>query len=419
MENDATSLAYFEQYLQDVKKMGDSAEIAKAYTSIGNVLSRQGEEDAAVRNYLSSIKIFEALNRADLALIPKGNLSISLLHKNEPEKAIPYIEDVLAADKASGNQLNIAHSYTQLGQAWTQMKGYQKALSFFDEALEIIVPMKAKEPLYLLYSHRSDTYAAMGDFRSALADFRLSHAIKDSLMGEKSQQEIAALKIKFDKERELQQSKNEVETLKNQAKTKRLQYLSALFGLLLMLVMAAKFWGDRRRDKKIHTMQASLLQNQLESEKSQSQQLHQQLMLNHQDLTDLALEIARKNATLNDLLLKLERLEKANSPKMNEEIKVLKSFALSQSQLDKEKEMLHQNIDSINNEFYQKLEHRFGPLTPNEKELCGLIRLKLSNKDIAALKAISANSAKIARYRLRKRLGLEPNEDIVAFLQGI
>ena len=41
------------------------------------------------------------------------------------------------------------------------------------------------------------------------------------------------------------------------------------------------------------------------------------------------------------------------------------------------------------------------------------------NKEVANLKKISDSSAKMARYRLRKKLGLEAEDDIVVFLQQI
>lgn len=94
-------------------------------------------------------------------------------------------------------------------------------------------------------------------------------------------------------------------------------------------------------------------------------------------------------------------------------------FAVSHLQINEDLAILQKNIDQINQEFYQKMEIKFGKSSSNEKHLSGLLRLNLSNKDIAIIKGISVSSANMGQYQLRKKLGLEVEEDIRAFLQGI
>jgi len=41
----------------------------------------------------------------------------------------------------------------------------------------------------------------------------------------------------------------------------------------------------------------------------------------------------------------------------------------------------------------------------------------MTNKEVAMNRGISTASAKMARYRLRKKLNLTPKDDIIAFLR--
>lgn len=68
------------------------------------------------------------------------------------------------------------------------------------------------------------------------------------------------------------------------------------------------------------------------------------------------------------------------------------------------------------NSFYKVLLERFPALTPNERKLCALIRSGLSSKDIAALTFQNPQSVDVARYRLRKKLSLETEENLTNFL---
>ncbi len=66
--------------------------------------------------------------------------------------------------------------------------------------------------------------------------------------------------------------------------------------------------------------------------------------------------------------------------------------------------------------FYRVLLEKFPGLTPNERKLCALLRSGLSSKDIAILTFQNPQSVDVARYRLRKKLNLVNEENLIDFL---
>lgn len=66
--------------------------------------------------------------------------------------------------------------------------------------------------------------------------------------------------------------------------------------------------------------------------------------------------------------------------------------------------------------FYRILLEKFPGLTPNERKLCALLRSGLSSKDIAVLTFQNPQSVDVARYRLRKKLNLATEENLIDFL---
>lgn len=69
--------------------------------------------------------------------------------------------------------------------------------------------------------------------------------------------------------------------------------------------------------------------------------------------------------------------------------------------------------------FLKVLLEKFPSLTPNERKLCALLRSGLSSKDIALLTYQNPPSIDVARYRLRKKLNLINDENLIDFLLSI
>jgi len=64
--------------------------------------------------------------------------------------------------------------------------------------------------------------------------------------------------------------------------------------------------------------------------------------------------------------------------------------------------------------------HKINPnITANELKLCALLRLNLSAKEVSKILNITPESVNKARYRLRKKIGLKPKEDLDIFLINI
>jgi hypothetical protein len=53
----------------------------------------------------------------------------------------------------------------------------------------------------------------------------------------------------------------------------------------------------------------------------------------------------------------------------------------------------------------------------NERRLCSFLRLDMSTKEIVSVTGQSLRAVQIARSRLRKKLNLDPSENLNAFLR--
>lgn len=78
-----------------------------------------------------------------------------------------------------------------------------------------------------------------------------------------------------------------------------------------------------------------------------------------------------------------------------------------------------ENFIEVGDNFGMVLDKKFPNLTKGERELCYLIKANLTTKEIAEVRNITVDSAKLARKRLRKKLNLNPETDLRDFISSL
>jgi DNA-binding CsgD family transcriptional regulator len=76
-------------------------------------------------------------------------------------------------------------------------------------------------------------------------------------------------------------------------------------------------------------------------------------------------------------------------------------------------------FQNVHIDFYKNLGEKFPDLSPNELKMCAFLKLNMSTKEIAALTYQSQDSIRQARSRLRQKLGVAKEENLVLYLSQI
>ncbi len=76
------------------------------------------------------------------------------------------------------------------------------------------------------------------------------------------------------------------------------------------------------------------------------------------------------------------------------------------------------HFDEVHEGFIKKLRNDYPGITPQEIKLSAYLRMNMSTKEIANLLRISVRGVEIARYRLRKKLRLGKEENLVDFMMS-
>ena len=156
-----------------------------------------------------------------------------------------------------------------------------------------------------------------------------------------------------------------------------------------------------KQDKVIAEMKSERLENDL-MHKSKELASASMLIINHEELLNK---------------LKTEIQEQVRTSKMNRSygISLIKIIDTNISDED-EWSVFQENFDLIHENFFRKLTTQYPSLTPGDLRLCALLRLNYSSKEIAKMLNLSLRGIESARYRLRKKLALNEEENLTSFI---
>lgn len=388
------SALYFQQRaLKSYLTLGDSAGIAQIHDHIGS--------------------IYEDLSNYDLALT---------------HFEIAHLLNTTTGNKAAAitNLNNISDCYRKKQAPQTALKYAQKTLQ---EAERIHLDYQIKSACRDL----AKIYEALGQHKSALHYLNRSYELTNKLFTQEIAQEIANTESIY----ELDQKQQRIHILEKERQFNRLLSLLAAigaagFGLLGAFIFYQQRTKNEKKRKLLETanelnaaevknfqLKEQKLRADLENQRLQEERLQHELELKSKSLTKSALHMIQKNEFLQEMRQRLKEIRKAPPESIDLKLKkLIKSIDYNFTMDDdwQEFEMVFQQVHS---EFFVKLKQLYPNLSPAEVRLCAMIRLNLHSKDMAAIMGISPDSLRIARYRLRKSLGLKKGANLYAFIINI
>ncbi|WP_426670557.1 ligand-binding sensor domain-containing protein [Mucilaginibacter sp. McL0603] len=154
--------------------------------------------------------------------------------------------------------------------------------------------------------------------------------------------------------------------------------------------------------------------------KIKNEQLQADLASKSRELANSAMNIVYKNELLQKISDEITQLKDSSGKKLSEEqLRKIQKVIDDGMSDERDWNLFESSFNEAHESFFKKLKARHPDLVPNDLKLCAYLRMNMNSKEMASLLNISLRGVEIRRYRLRKKLNLEHDKNLVEFLMEL
>lgn len=431
--------------LYEYKK--DSIGVARTNSNIGNVYLNMKDYSNALIYYKRAYEIVKVMkHHYGMGII---ELAIGSAHSSckKYELSEKYHLKAIKNIKLSGDKIGLGAVYGSYSELLNKQGNYRKALKYLGYSKRIIEEIKYKEKIpavfiaygeiysnsgnykkaiYNLlmakdsaehygnivdlkntYKLLSENYSYVNDFKKAYKSHTLYHEIKDSINSEETKTKIANIQTQYEtekKEKENQKLKSDVILHKKELTIQKMYVVSLIVFVVLVIVTLYFVWKYQKNKKRLAEQEAEHLKDKLE--------------LQNKELAANALALTRNMEFSNSLVDEIKEL----MPKTDDDNKSTLSSLVSSIKTqfsDGAWEEFEARFSQVHNRFLDNLKEKHADLTPNEVKLCVFLKLGLSSKEIASTTSRTVRSVETARTRLRKKLDIPTETNLITYINEV
>lgn len=385
----------------------DEKEHIGIYNTLGIINRDQGYADSSKYYFQKALDVAKKRNATTWIGILSGNLGSYYFAQGKYEKArVLTTKDFNISLKAgeSGSAINALWLLMDIDLKQGKIAEARKK---FDQLEKLIMENDYQTSNYnVLYRAKTSLLEAEGKYKEALESFRISARYRDTITKRRDSENLEKTEFQINFERQ----QAEVLLLKEKEKLNSYK-VYALIVFLGMVIIAA--WLSlkaaakrRKREKELAFLKHASIKRELDDTEKEMRKILSNLM--------------EKNQLVEELTEEIQQFQSAGSEEQRQEkerlLDRLQSFTLltDDDWLDFKK-----LFEKLNPGFFSKVLSHFPDLTNSEIRLTALIKLNLSNLEMAKVLGISPDSVRKSGLRLRKKLDMEQHEDLVRFILAL
>lgn len=198
-------------------------------------------------------------------------------------------------------------------------------------------------------------------------------------------------------------------------------FIGLALGLLLLGIYLVYSFLLRRQQEK-YREQALLQEQELLKREQQILQLtnttlEKEVSLKKAELNASVLQAAHKNEFLNVLKNRIKKIKADAGETAAKPLRSVINIINTELKQEDYWAKFQLNFDQSFQNFIEDIAANHPELTSNDHRLCCFIKMKLHNREIAAILNITISAVEQAKYRLKKKIGLEKAESLTTYLQ--
>jgi tetratricopeptide (TPR) repeat protein len=359
-KNDREALVRFQLAYQHFKKKNDTRGQSLALENIGSIYENKVMYDSARYFYATALSLAHAI-------------------------------------KDSAHSISI---WNNIGDSYYKQKRYDDALQAYQRSLSKAQQEGEFEETRGNYKDLGKTYEALGDFKNAYTYLSLFFASHKKLKLDHKIDDIILAQ-----ERYITSNKNyQIKQLESEQKLTQLRnialYISLFLLISILFISFLYFRSKIEKTKALNRINESLMKAEILNHQLQQKNLEKELDFSKREIEEYVKIMIQKTSLVNELY---ERLEIPSIEVFEKEQIVQK---LTTTSLLTEDDWKHFKVkfEQAFPGFFARLKATYADLSPAEVRLAAMIKLNLTKEDMARILAISPDSVKKAKSRLKKKL---------------
>lgn len=195
----------FKQSNKIERSMDSSLGQAINMANIGEAFEQSGRIDSARYYYEQSLLFNQKIGSVLGIALCNNNLGNICLKRHDYDKAISHFMTAIELVRTTGDKYHLAISLESAARAWIARKQYSQAASLLDEAISLSKVINAKilqKEGYQMFSKISNE---TGKYHEALDYLTLSHQYSDSIFNEENQRHLNEIQTRYETEKKEQQ----------------------------------------------------------------------------------------------------------------------------------------------------------------------------------------------------------------------
>lgn len=380
-----------EQVTQAFIRSGDSSRTGRAYTALAGFYGKANMPEQSMEATRKGFAILKQQGPLIHRCAIYNQMAFTHSDQGNWAQALPLLDTALQLMEASGtlNQrpgmlLNLGNCHRNLGNWAAARRCLEAAAAEADSLHQAPVLARALE-------HLSQVAEATGDPASALLLFRRAKTIRDSIFTESKAQSLQEIEVRY----QTREKEQELKLLRADERLKTAQRNSLL--LTVFFVVTIMGLGLYFQRLKLRNIRQDFTQKQ-------------------QEMTEFITLLMAKNTQLGNAEGNQERIVQISHESADMGDNGQENLYDNRILTDSDWEMFKKRFEQLHPGFILRLRARFPELSSGEERFFLLVKINLNGQEIASILGITANAVKKSRQRLRKRLGLAPEDDLEVFV---
>lgn len=396
-------------------KADDILNLAYVSINLGDAYAQTGQADKSITRYENAIRILAQTDQHNY-LLAKSKLTAAYIQIKQLEKAKRYGAAVFA-EQIKANSATCYNTATSLIELYDNPVAL-KFLLLRIKQLEKSIAVSALHPTDALAYERAliEGYHQLKDYQNENQHWRRAVKYRDII----NQEKLISNTEKVVTQEKVKNARLKANDLQLKLKIANIERWLGLLIALFATSVAGLIYVVSKRKRKVQQIQFNDLKEENEEHKTllaterRNLELEQEIAsMKERELTALSLQFYELQESIIEDLKQLEKLE--HTPEIN---RLRKKWARQVKEKNYWQEF-ELKFTALHPDFLQKLQKAHPQLTKKDADFCALVRLNLSNKEIASLTQISYESVISKKYKLRKKLGYKTDQDFLEFLHSI